>query len=351
MPNRYSAALIGCGRMGATIDDEVRDRPNSFLWIPYSHAAGYTACDRTDLVAVSDVDGEKSEAIRARYGARAGYTDYRAMIDHEKPDIVSIATRPATHAEMTIYAAEHGVKGIYCEKPLCCSPAEADAMVEACEKHGVAFNYGTQRRYMPLYHKVREMVHDGVLGDLECVIGHCGVSAAQWGHTHTTDMLMFLAGDGTVEYAQGTLNVSEDDWDGDRLNTDPGITNAYFRFDNGMHACIVAGGGFEFEISGRNGKLRTLENGTAVQWRQAVEPWRILEETPFPDIDHASGTVGGIMDIVEALDTGRSTLGNIRIARASQEMIFGIIESHRAGGARTALPLNNRNLYVGREDW
>jgi predicted dehydrogenase len=351
MPTTYTAALIGCGRMGATIDDEVRDHPNSYLWLPYSHAAGYMAVDRTNLIAVSDVDGEKVERIKQRYNVPAGYTDYREMIARERPDIVSIATRPATHAELTVFAAEHGVRGIYCEKPLCCSMVEADAMVAACERHGVRFNYGTQRRYMPLYRKIREMAHSGNLGNLECIIGHCGVGSAQWGHTHTTDMLLYLAGDAEVEWAQGSIIARDEDWEGDRLNADPGIPNAYFRFANGLHAYMVAGGGYEFEVSGNRGKIRTLNNGDLAQWRQMTDPWRLLKETPFPDVPRASGTVNAILDIVEALDAGRDTEGNIRIARRSQEMIFGIIASHRQGGARVPLPLAERNVYVGKRDW
>ena len=77
----------------------------------------------------------------------------------------------------------------------------------------------------------------------------------------------------------------------------------------------------------------------------------MLAETPVPQIEHASGTVGGIQDIVEALDTGRKTSGNIHLARRSQDMIFGIIASHRAGGARIAFPFKDRNFYVGRQDW
>ena len=74
MTDRYRTALIGCGRMGATIDDEVRDHPNSHLWIPYSHAAAAVACERTDLVAVSDVLAEKAESIRDRYGVPVCHT-------------------------------------------------------------------------------------------------------------------------------------------------------------------------------------------------------------------------------------------------------------------------------------
>lgn len=351
MARPYKVGLIGCGRMGATIDDEVRDRPHSYLWLPYSHAAGYGAVEETVLVAVSDVDAAKVEAARRRYQVPRGYTDYREMIVREQPDIVSIATRPASHAEITVFAAEHGVKGIYCEKPLCGSAEEADAMVEACEKHGVRFNYGTQRRYTPLYRKLRALIAEGAVGELQAVVAHCGVGAAQWGHTHTSDMLLFLAGDPEIDFVQGTIVGDGSHWEDDRLSTDPGIASGYVRFRNGVHGYLVASGGMEFEVSGSAGKLRTLNNGLAAQWRQARGPWHLLEEAPFPDFPIGSGTVNCIRDLVEALDTGRETQGNIHLARRSQEMILGFVESHRQGGARVPLPLANRKLYVGSPGW
>ena len=57
------------------------------------------------------------------------------------------------------------------------------------------------------------------------------------------------------------------------------------------------------------------------------------------------------MDIVDALDNDGETVGSIHLARRSQEIIFGLIESHRRSGARVELPLTERNLYVGRKDW
>ena len=48
--------------MGATIDDEVADRPDSFIWQPFSHAAATVACERTNLLAVSDVFEEESRS-------------------------------------------------------------------------------------------------------------------------------------------------------------------------------------------------------------------------------------------------------------------------------------------------
>ena len=49
----FRAALVGCSRMGAFIDNEQRGA--SRFKQPYSHAAGYEACERTELVACSDL--------------------------------------------------------------------------------------------------------------------------------------------------------------------------------------------------------------------------------------------------------------------------------------------------------
>jgi predicted dehydrogenase len=224
-------------------------------------------------------------------------------------------------------------------------------MRDACARHGVKFNYGTQRRYMPLYHKVRAMIEAGELGNVNAIIGHVGASAAQWGHTHATDMLLFLAGDPDVEFAQGTIVAKDEDWEGDRLNIDPAVPSAYFRFANGIHAYLVAAGGYEFEVSGSKGKVKTLNNGVLAEWRQVTPPHNILESAPFPEVECQSGTLMAIQDIVEALDTGRETLGNIHVAHRSQEMILAVVESSRRGGQRVSLPLDNRNLYVANKGW
>ena len=78
--------------MGGTIDEEVQGGPNGAL--PYSHAAGYTAYERTTIVAASDVVEEKAKYVCSKWNISKRYADYREMIEKEKPDIVSVATRP-----------------------------------------------------------------------------------------------------------------------------------------------------------------------------------------------------------------------------------------------------------------
>ena len=350
MAKTYRAGLIGCGRMGTTIDDEVKGRPPSELFLPYSHAAALTACPSIEFAGVCDPMADKAKAAQQRYGVTNTYTDYREMILAEGLDIVSIATRPGPHAETTIFAAEHGVAGIYCEKPLCNSMLEADAMLAACRQHGVKFNYGTQRRYSPLYRHLRQLCDEGQIGQVQAVVANCGVSVAQWGQTHAADMLLFLAGDGEAEFVQGNAIATESDWEGQRLKIDPSITSGYVRFRNGVHAYLVAAGGYEFEVSGTKGKLRTLSNGIDYTWRTADE-YGEFREVQGNEIAITSGTLKGIEDLVSALDTGGHTQGNLELACRSQELIFGIIASHRQGGRRVELPLAERDLSIAPEGY
>lgn len=342
MTTNYRAALVGCGRMGATIDDEVRDRPNANLFLPYSHAAAVVACDRTDLVAVCDPDAERAEAIRQRYEVPVAYADPEEMIQKENLDIVCIATRPSPHAPVTIFAAQNGVRGIYCEKPLCNSMAEADAMATAVNDNGAKFNYGTQRRYVRMYRNLCEMIADGAIGDLQSVQAHCGASAAQWGHTHAADMLLMLAGDGPIDWIQGSARLTHDDCDGDRVTIDPPIEAGTVRFANGVTGSFLPAGGYEFEVSGTEGKLRTLTNGTGYTWRRGAD----LELAEGPEVQIESGTLRAIDDLVRAIDEDGETQGGIELACRSQEMVLGLIASHQADGARVSLPLARRDLEI-----
>jgi len=346
----YRTGLVGCGRMGATIDDEVKDRPDAKRFLPYSHAAAIVASERTDLVAVCDPVGEKAELIRSRYGVKNAYSNFEDMIDKEGLDIVAIATRPGPHAKIFCYAAQHGVRGIYCEKPLCNAAYEMDLMRDMYRETKIAFNYGAQRRYMPLYAKVRELVGDGCIGAMEAIIAHCGVSSAQWSLTHATDMLLYLAGDVPVKFVQGTMMVDDADWEGDILKKDGSICSGYIHFENGIHAYLSASGGWEFEVSGSLGKIRTLNNSSGYQVRRKNEAGQ-FEEVDVPEIEICGGTQRGIEDLVRALDIDGPTAGNLEVACQSQEVIFSLAESHRRGGERIDLPLRNRQLAIAPDDY
>ena len=347
----YRAALVGCSRMGAFIDNEQRGA--SRFRQPYSHAAGYEACERTELVACSDLRPDVLEQAGKRYGVPSErlYTDYQEMIDTERPDIVSVATQPEQRAEVVIYAAEHGAKAIYAEKAMAASMNDARAMVEAVERNGVVFNLGTNRRWETAYDQMKELIDDGTIGDLRSIIiygnGHLFNAAS-----HSLDLALRLSGDVPVRWVQGNLAVADSVFDGDTLKEDPG-GEGIIRLENGVtvYALLSSHHG-EFEAVGTRGRIKSVRDGREWDFRVAdpadPDPRSLTFRRSFPDVLQRSSTLRLIEDIVHSLDTGEPPRGGVRVAYASTELIFGFIESHRRGGVRVPIPLEDSSTRLDR---
>ena len=76
----FRAAVVGCGRIGSTIDDEHRSRPQ--FRYPWAHAPAYIEADGVELVAASDLRPAQLEDFKERWGVTALYTDFMEMVNH-----------------------------------------------------------------------------------------------------------------------------------------------------------------------------------------------------------------------------------------------------------------------------
>lgn len=335
----YKAVLIGCSRMGAFIDNEV---PSNMR--PYSHAAGYEACERTDLIACSDLRVDVMEQVGERYGIPADkqYTDYREMLAREAPDIVSVATQPEHRAEIVMVAAEAGARAIYAEKAFSASLAEADLMVEACQRHNVVLNMGTNRRFYPGYDQMKAVIDSGEIGALQTLIIH-QTSALFNGASHSFDLLQRLNSDAPAAWVQAHLPNGDEIIDGNILREDP-VGHGIIQFANGVVAyALNSGRGMEVEAVCEKGVVTALGNDKEWQLRApAVRDHRgrnVLGLVEFPSFEHRASTLCLIEDLVHSLDTGEPPRGGAELARANTELIFAFVESHQRGGARVELPL------------
>jgi predicted dehydrogenase len=344
--------------MGGFIDNEVVGLPKHVP--PYSHAAGFYACERTDLVACADVRTDVMERFGERYDIPKSrqYTDYREMIEKENLDIVSVATQPEPRAEIVIYAAEHGVKAIYAEKAMAASLAEADAMVEVMERNGVFFNLGTNRRWSSIYDQMHAYIHSGEIGALKSLIVYHNGTLFNTA-SHTFDLVMRLNNDLPAAWVQAYLpNASgsapaqpDQLFDGDILMVDP-LGEGTIQFENGVKAyMLLTPRGLEIEAIGSEGVLTAFLDGQ--EWllrkKQPVDGrTALLPATGFEPVAPVSSTLRLIEDLVHSLDTGEPSRCGPRVALASTELIFAFIESHRRTGARVELPLQNRTLRMQR---
>ena len=346
----YRAAVIGCSRMGAFIDNEVPDY--EAIKLPYSHAAGFFAEERTDLIACADLRPEVMEHFGNRYNVPKAnqYTNYREMLEKEQPDIVSVATQPEHRAEIVVYAATHGVKAIYAEKAMAASMDEAAAMVSAVEENNVAFNLGTNRRWHTGFDKMKEIIDSGEIGKLRTLIIYSNSTLFN-SASHHFDLILRLNSDVPASWITGYLPEGDSVFDGDKLRSDPS-GGGTIQFENGVTAhALLTPRGSEWEAICDGGTVTCWNNGW--QWhlrkRQDIPGWRACQvpET-FPEFEHTSSTANLIKDLVHAVDTGEPTRGGVRCAYASTELIFGIIESHLHNGARIELPLKESKIRLQR---
>ena len=107
---------------------------------PYAHVSAYAAIEQTEVVAVANRGADRMRHFARRFGVDNTYLDYREMIEKEKPAIVSVTTPSLARAEPIIFAAEHGVRGIYSAKGPCASLAAADRVAAPCRRDNAPFN-------------------------------------------------------------------------------------------------------------------------------------------------------------------------------------------------------------------
>ena len=362
MSTNYRVAIIGTGRMGGMIEDEIA--PGNFTK-PYSHFCAYDAIAETEVVAVANRGAERMQRFANRFGVTNTYLDYRTMIEKERPDIVSITTPSFARAEPIIFAAEHGVRAIYAEKGLCASLAEADAIVAACKANGVVFNWGASRRHHDGYKKLQAAIAQGAIGEPRFATLYFYTDLIKH-HPHTLDLVAMMFGDPKPLWVEGRLIEPGDPFDptprrphpvydpaGHRYVPSPGYEIAdpmvgFFRvgYVGGAEGIFVPHrGSFDIDVHGTEGRAIAWENGDDFRIRRTSAKTHTTEETILRPTGE-SPTICTIRDMIRALETGTPTQGNLDITMQSVEAQFGLAHSHLQGGARVQLPVADRSLYI-----
>ncbi|CAN5863547.1 Gfo/Idh/MocA family oxidoreductase [soil metagenome] len=135
----------------------------SGYFAPFQFEA-WTRIPGVEISAVYNRTEEKARAIMARYGVPRYYSDWREMIDVERPDFVDIITPPETHEEMCAYAAARGVH-IICQKPLAPTLESSRRIVETAGAAGVRFMVHENFRWQPWYRAIKSVQIDEVIGE------------------------------------------------------------------------------------------------------------------------------------------------------------------------------------------
>lgn len=109
------------------------------------------------LHAVCDVKTEVADTAAAHYGAVYACTDYRRVLDDPTINAVVIAVRDDLQARFAVEAMQAG-KHVYVEKPLAGTPEACAPVVAAHRASGMRLAVGFNRRYAPIYRRMREII-------------------------------------------------------------------------------------------------------------------------------------------------------------------------------------------------
>ena len=363
MPNKdYKVAIIGHtgrGNYGHGLDIVWKDVP------------------KTKVVAVADADQEGLAKAIKKLAAPAGYESYRLMLEKEKPDFITIAPRWLDqHHDMVLAAAEHGVKGVYLEKPMCRTLREADEMVAACEKSGMKVALAYQNRYSPILEVIEAMIDQDQLGTILEIRGrgkddHRGGGEDLWVlGSHVLNLIQHLCGrpeQCSAQVYQGRNPIAKEHVSegkegigllaGDRLS-------AMYRMENGTQAFFASHRSmrgnpsrFGLTILGSKGAIQLYDvsylpkaywlNDSSWSPGRTGKEWVPIssagpeKEEPIDDGSQHAANVRACTELIRSAEENVQPETSIYDGRTTTEMVAAVFESHRLGKT-VPLPLESR---------
>lgn len=108
-----------------------------------------------EFESIATATGLTARSIGEKYGFRQAVADADEVITDERVNLVVIATRHDSHAELAARALRHG-RHVFVEKPLAMNDEELEAVIEAAREASGQLMVGFNRRFSPHARAARE---------------------------------------------------------------------------------------------------------------------------------------------------------------------------------------------------
>ena len=125
-----------------------------------NHLSVLSRDNRVRITAVADVMAPIAEFTAKRYNC-VNYKDYHDLIDSEHLDAIYLVTPNVYHYETLKYALSKRLN-IFCEKPMVINLDHARDLVNMVKTTGVVFQVGHNRRFSPVYKKLKELITSNI---------------------------------------------------------------------------------------------------------------------------------------------------------------------------------------------
>ena len=231
------------------------------------HIKGIINNPNAELVALCDNNEEILNNVSDTFGVSVRFDDYHKLLDKKLIDAVCICTPDQIHKEMVVDFLNAGIN-VLCEKPLALNMRDCEAMLEAEAKSEATLMVGQVCRKTPGFIKAKEIVDQGLIGELifvESEYAHdYSDMGPHWrtdkenprhpvtgGGCHAVDLLRWIAGNPIEAFAYSNKKSLGDIWPCD----DTAIS--ILKFPNDIMGKVYVSTGCK-----RNYTMRTVLYGT-----------------------------------------------------------------------------------------
>jgi predicted dehydrogenase len=304
-------AAIGCG--------EIAVRGN---------APGILNARRAELVMGMDADPDVAAAFGKDFNVPVT-TDVDEVMQRDDVDAVCISTPHHLHAPLTVQAAAHG-KHVLVEKPIACTLAEADRMLDACREAGVKLAVAFVNRYSSSIRRAQELIAQGAIGRVTAIYvsllynkadtyweqGYSGRVQTDWRQhrdtsgggilmmngSHSIDRMRYMTGLEATEVQAQHANVATPQVEVEDL------ISVVLRYDNGAIGNMFAmssapgHGGTVERIIGTEGQVATMDRARQIYTTRKIDGIPVGQWTPLTSesrrLDARAAMVDNLVDAV-----------------------------------------------------
>lgn len=340
-PTKLKLAIIGAGGIAGV------------------HVQGMLAhADKVECVALCDLS-DANLALRAEQlgNGPALYHDWDTLLAEQQGlDAVIIALPHQLHAPAILAAAAAG-KHILCEKPMCMTLTEADAILDAVSRSGVLYMSAHNQLFTPVVREAKRLLDEGAIGQLrwlrtqDCFVAGAASMQGTWRGSvasqgggelidtgyHPSYLLLYLAG---VPVAEVRASMSRFHMQIEGEDT----ASVQVRFQNGVLGELLTSwamplpyGSHQIHLVGDKGEL--FGSGRELFYRPTgfAEPAKRLlpavESTFTEEIGHFAGCLQNGSRPLHGAQEGRDVLELILRATESatgwQETAPRVLETSR----------------------
>ena len=132
-------------------------------WIAEKMAEALAPLEDYCVYAIASRSIGKATEFAGRWNIPKAYGSYEDMVKDDDVDLVYIATPHSHHFPHAMLALNAG-KPVLVEKAFTANAAEAEELIETARSKGLFITEAIWTRYMPLSHKVKEIMESGIIG-------------------------------------------------------------------------------------------------------------------------------------------------------------------------------------------